>query len=68
MTIFTTNVGTADRIASIVVGLALIAFAVFGPDGIDWKWVGWIGVLPLLTAFLKWCPAYTLLGIKTCGR
>ena len=68
MSIVTTNVGSADRIARIVVGLALIAFALFGPAEIAWKWVGWIGVVPILTAFLKWCPAYTVLGITTCGK
>jgi hypothetical protein len=68
MSIVTTNVGSADRIARIVVGLALIAFALFGPADIAWKWAGWIGVVPLLTAFLKWCPAYTILGIDTCGK
>jgi CHASE2 domain-containing sensor protein len=50
MSMITTNVGSADRIARIVVGLALIAFALFGPADITWKWVGWIGVVPLLTA------------------
>lgn len=68
MSMITTNVGSADRIARIVVGLALIALALFGPADITWKWIGWIGVVPLLTAFLKWCPAYTLLGINTCGK
>lgn len=68
MSMITTNVGSADRIARIVVGLALIAFALFGPADIAWKWVGWIGVVPLLTAFLKWCPAYTLLGVNTCSK
>jgi len=68
MSMITTNVGSADRIARIVVGVALIAFALLGPADITWKWIGWIGVVPLLTAFLKWCPAYTLLGINTCGK
>lgn len=68
MSMITTNVGSADRIARIVVGVALIAFALFGPAEIAWKWIGWIGVVPLLTAFLKWCPAYTLFGVNTCGR
>jgi hypothetical protein len=68
MSIVTTNVGSADRIARIVAGLALIAFALFGPADIAWKWAGWIGVVPLATAFLKWCPAYTILGIDTCGK
>ena len=57
------NVGGIDRIARIVVGLTLIALAVTHVIG---PW-GWIGVVPLLTAVIGWCPAYTLLGFKTCG-
>ena len=58
----TANIGTADRIARFVVGLALIALTLNGTIGV---W-GWIGVVPLATAFLKLCPAYSLLGIRTC--
>jgi len=60
------NVGGFDRIARIVVGLALIAFALLAPATISWKWIGWIGVVPLLTALVGFCPAYTLLGLNTC--
>ncbi|RAU22551.1 DUF2892 domain-containing protein [Paramagnetospirillum kuznetsovii] len=56
------NVGGIDRIARIVVGLALIVLAATGMLG----WWAWIGVVPLLTALMGWCPAYTLLGFKTC--
>ncbi|TBW41010.1 DUF2892 domain-containing protein [Siculibacillus lacustris] len=62
----TSNVGGIDKIARIVVGLALIAFALLAPASLGWKWIGWIGVVPLATAFLNFCPAYTLLGINTC--
>ena len=62
----TSNVGGFDRIARIVVGVALIAFALFAPATIGWKWVGWIGVVPLLTAMVGFCPAYALLGLNTC--
>lgn len=55
------NVGGIDKIARIVVGIALIVWAIAG--GPVWAW---IGVLPLATGLLGWCPAYTLLGIKTC--
>jgi len=58
----TANIGTADRIARLVIGLALIALALAGSIGV---W-GWIGVVPVATAFLKVCPAYSLLGIRTC--
>jgi hypothetical protein len=60
------NVGTADRIIRIVAGIALIAFALFGPAEMAWKWVGWIGVVPLLTGLAGTCPAYMLLGLRTC--
>ena len=55
------NVGSVDRIVRIVVGLLLIAFAVpIGFPQVGWNWVGWIGVVPLLTAVVAYCPAYTL--------
>jgi len=60
------NVGSADRIIRIVAGVALIAFALFGPADIGWKWVGWIGVVPLLTGLAGTCPAYSIFGLRTC--
>ena len=56
------NVGSADKIARIAVGALLIVLALTGTIGV---W-GWIGVVPIATALMGWCPAYTLLGIKTC--
>ena len=56
------NVGGIDRILRVIVGLALIAATVLGLIGV---W-GWIGVVPVLTGLFRFCPAYTLLGIKTC--
>ena len=57
------NVGGIDRILRILAGLALIALAATNTVGV---W-GWIGVVPLLTGIFKFCPAYTLLGLKTCS-
>ena len=60
------NVGMVDRALRIIVGLALLAFAlgiVFPATG--WNWLGWIGIVPILTALFGTCPAYQLLGIKT---
>lgn len=57
------NVGTIDRIARIALGLVLIALVFVGPQT---PW-GWIGVIPLATALIGWCPAYRLLGIRTCS-
>jgi len=56
------NVGSIDRIIRILAGLALIAWALMG--GPVWAW---IGVVPLATGLFKICPAYSLLGINTCG-
>ena len=65
----TVNMGMLDRAIRIVVGILLIAFAIpvyFPQTG--WNWVGWIGVVPIVTALLGNCPAYTLLGVSTCSR
>jgi hypothetical protein len=62
----TVNVGTIDRIARIVLGIALIAFALgYIAPGTGWNWLGWIGVLPILTALIGNCPAYSVLGCST---
>lgn len=55
------NIGGIDKIARILVGIALIVWALTG--GPLWAW---IGVMPLATGLFGWCPAYTLLGIRTC--
>jgi hypothetical protein len=61
------NVGSADRIARIVVGLLLIAYAIpIGFPQTGWNWVGWIGVVPVLTAIFAYCPAYAVFGMSTC--
>ena len=59
------NVGTVDRILRVIAGLILLAYALVVPDT-GYNWVGWIGVVPLFTAAIGWCPAYALLGISTC--
>lgn len=55
------NVGGIDRILRIVVGLALVAWALMG--GPVWAW---IGVVPLATGLIGFCGLYPLLGINTC--
>ncbi|HRH89701.1 MAG TPA: DUF2892 domain-containing protein [Rubrivivax sp.] len=57
-----TNEGTIDRVLRVLVGLVLIGLTLAGTIG---AW-GWIGVLPIVTGLIGWCPAYTLLGIGTC--
>ena len=59
----TKNVGGADRIIRIVVGIALIAAAATGAIGV---W-GYIGVVALATGLMGWCPPYAILGFNTCS-
>ncbi len=55
------NIGTPDKILRIVIGLILIALVFVGPRT---AW-GWIGIIPLVTALVNFCPLYALLGVKT---
>jgi Protein of unknown function (DUF2892) len=57
------NVGGIDRIARIAVGAGLIGAAVTGMVGV---W-GYVGVLPLATGLMGWCPPYAMFGINTCS-
>ena len=54
--------GTLDRALRVLAGLVLIALTLTGTIGV---W-GWIGIVPIATGLMGWCPAYTLLGINTC--
>jgi ABC-type polysaccharide/polyol phosphate export permease len=55
------NVGNIDRILRIAVGAVLISLVFVGPQT---PW-GWIGLVPLATALIGFCPAYTLLGLNS---
>lgn len=57
-----TNEGTIDRLLRIAAGILLLALTYNDTIG---PW-GWIGVVPLLTGLVGWCPLYTVLGIHTC--
>lgn len=56
------NVGGIDRVLRIVIGLVLISLVFWGPQT-NW---GWLGVVPLFTGLIGWCPPYQLLGFNTC--
>ena len=56
------NVGGTDRILRLVIGLALVAMAATGTVG---AW-GYIGIVPILTGALGWCPAYLPFGFSSC--
>ena len=52
------NIGTLDKGIRIVLGIAIIAFGIYTQS-----WWGLVGLVPLLTAFMGWCPAYNLIGV-----
>ncbi len=55
-----TNVGSADRLVRIILGVVIIVLGfVFN------SWWGAVGIVPLLTGLLNFCPAYSLLGVST---
>ncbi len=63
------NIGVIDRVLRVLAGMVLIAYAVpIGFPDTEWNWVGWIGVVPLLTALIGVCPLYSVIGISTCRR
>ena len=62
----TRNIGTADRVIRIIIGLALLSL-IFLLDG-NARWWGLLGLGPLITAFVGYCPPYKLLGINTLGK
>ena len=61
------NVGGLDRGLRLVLGLALVAFALgFVAAGTGYNWLGWIGVVPLATGAVGSCPLDSLFGASTC--
>ncbi len=58
------NIGSVDRIIRIILGLFILSLIFWGPKSL---W-GLLGILPLLTAVISWCPAYVPFGITTCKR
>lgn len=65
----TKNIGTVDRILRLVVGFVFIAYAIpLGFADTGWNWTGWIGVVPIITALVGFCPAYRIFGLSTCAK
>ncbi len=60
---FQVNVGTIDQVLRIIAGLVLLSLVFVGPQTL---W-GLVGIVPLATGLLRRCPAYGLVGIKTCA-
>jgi len=56
------NEGTVDRVIRVVVGIVLLALVFVGP-ATPW---GWVGLVPLITGILGFCPLYKVFGLNTC--
>lgn len=57
-----TNVGSIDRILRIIIGAVLIGLTLTNIIG----WWGWIGIIPLGTALIGFCPLYKIFGLSSC--
>ncbi len=57
------NVGNVDRMVRIAIGVGLLSLAFIGPHT---AW-GYLGLVPILTGIVGWCPAYCPFGISTCS-
>ena len=60
----TTNVGKIDKALRIIAGIVLLTLF-FILDG-SARWLGLIGLVPLITGLVGWCPAYAMIGVNTC--
>lgn len=58
------NIGLIERVIRVVVGAAIVSLAFVGPQT-PWAY---LGIIPILTGLVGWCPPYSLLGISTCSR
>ena len=56
------NVGSVERAIRVIAGIAILSLAFVGPQS-PWAY---LGIIPLATGLMGWCPAYALLGISTC--
>lgn len=60
----TINVHPYERIIRVIIGAVMISMAFFGPENLWFL----VGLLPLVTGVVGWCPPYQLLGVSTCKR
>lgn len=63
---FKINEGNMDRIIRVAGGIILLAAFFVFPDIGAWRWVLLIGVVPLVTGAVGWCPLYAVFGLSTC--
>lgn len=55
------NIGKTDKVIRVILGAIIIAVGVYYQS-----WWGAVGILPLFTAAIGWCPAYVPFGISSC--
>ena len=60
---FKTNIGMADRVVRLILAAVIIGVGVYFQS-----WLGLIALVPLVTAFVRWCPVYTPFGLSTCSK
>ena len=58
------NVNNIERVVRVVIGAAIVSLVFIGPQS---PW-GWLGLVPMATGLLGWCPPYAMLGISTCKK
>lgn len=58
------NIGGIERVIRVVAGLVILSLTVIGPQTL---W-GLLGIVPLATGLIGWCPPYAMLGISTCKK
>jgi hypothetical protein len=58
------NVNNIERVVRVVIGAAIVSLVFVGPQS---PW-GWLGLVPIATGLLGWCPPYAMLGISTCKK
>lgn len=61
---FARNEGTADRLLRILLGLVVLSLVFAGPKT---SW-GYLGLIPLITGIVGYCPLYRLVGLNSCPR
>ncbi len=60
------NVGNLDRTLRVLVGIALLSLLYLGEGQL--RWLGLIGIVPIATGLMRFCPLYSIFGINTCNR
>jgi uncharacterized membrane protein len=63
---FKANEGAVDRVLRVAVGLALLVWFFADPGQGFWHYAKLIGIVPVFTGLIGWCPLYSLLGVSTC--